>query len=80
MAEITISQAALDDLAKKLDSLDLSTEQKELLSAIVAAAAEAVTVQVADSAPTFREQFATAFTPGQATLVVKISHITRTTP
>lgn len=77
MIEVHIRQDDIDTLAQKLDDLDLSPGQRALLSAIVAVAARAGLGQLTEPVPPFSEQFATAFTPGQAELLVRLTHITK---
>jgi len=68
----TVTQADLDSLARRLDDLNLLGTQKTLLSAIVSTAARAATEPKAASIPSFREQFATAFTPDTATRLISL--------
>jgi hypothetical protein len=74
---IEVSQEDIDTLAQKLDDLVLSASQRALLSAIVAVAARAGLEQLTEPVSPFSEQFAAAFTPGQAELLVKLTHITK---
>jgi hypothetical protein len=73
MAEVQISRDDIDGLAHALDELNLPAGQRALLSAIVAVAANAIGDQEEkllvvdlDPVPSFHDQFATAFTPDQA--------------
>jgi hypothetical protein len=77
VAEVRISQHDIDTLADKLHNLDLSTDQRALLSAIIAVAARAIVGQLTEPDPPVDEQFTAAFTPGQAELLVKLAHITK---
>ncbi len=77
MIKVQISQGDIETLAQKLDDLHLSASQQALLSAIVAVAARAGLGQLTEPVATFSEQFTTAFTPGQAELLVKLTHITK---
>jgi hypothetical protein len=75
--EAQVSQGDIESLAQKLDGLVLSPGQRALLSAIVAVAARAGLEQLTQPVSPFSEQFAAAFTPGQAELLVKLTHITK---
>ena len=72
-----ISQEEIDALAKKLENLELSDYQRELLEAIIAVAAKAVAERMPDTIPPLSQQFTTAFTPGRAELLVNLTHITK---
>ncbi|MEV6301968.1 hypothetical protein AB0M02_21320 [Actinoplanes sp. NPDC051861] len=71
MAELRISDDDILGLAQALDGLQLPDTQRALLSAIVALGAAAIDeaspslVVDVDPVPSFSEQFAGAFTPGQ---------------
>jgi hypothetical protein len=70
MTETPITQADIDGLAVALDNLDLPAGQRALLTAIVASAAEVASAGTADVVPSFRDQFATAFTEGKANFLI----------
>jgi hypothetical protein len=74
---IDITQADIDSLARKLDSLELKPEEMLLLSAIVGTAARVVKIDNLKDPPSFYEQFAAAFTEeGTNILVARFpSHI-----
>jgi hypothetical protein len=65
-----ITQAHIDSLARKLDSLELEPEEMLLLSAIVGMAARTVKVDKLKDPPPFYEQFAAAFTKDDANILV----------
>jgi hypothetical protein len=67
-----ITSADLHGLATKLDGLHLAGIQKVVLSAIVAAAAEAA--KPAPAIPSFSDQFATAFTPEAAARLISMTN------
>ena len=76
MAEIQITQQHIDNLAAKLQELSqhLAPEEKALLSAIVTMSGR-VKAQVASPESSITDQFSGAFTPGQATFLVKAANI-----
>lgn len=87
MNEPLITQEQIDDLFTKLDALDLDPKQRDLLTAIIAMARDITEVEIEEKSLHFLEDFAGAFTPHKAALVVAYAHnpatssmISRSTP
>jgi hypothetical protein len=70
MAEVTITKEDIAGLVAALDRLDLPERQKALLIALIAMAPKVSTVEIEDSLPSFREQFAAAYSAGKVDLTV----------